>query len=146
MTGTTFGRGIYFYDIFSRAFCNCKAKNDIALILLCKIKMDNPYELNHKKPIVEKEFENEDFKFNKCVKGIGTNYCEELKSEEINLLLKNQLSDIELDNFSASIGKISDKEKQETFLPFNEYVVYDSNDVEICYVMMVKCNTLELKL
>lgn len=141
VSGTTFGRGIYFYDIISRAFYNCKSKNDIAIILLCKIKMNNPFELNHKKPLVENEFESENYKFDKCVKGIGTNYCEALDKNEVKILLKDH--QVNEDKIIVPIGKISTIEKQDTFLPFNEYVIYDNKEIEICYAMIVKCYNLE---
>ncbi|KAK6755153.1 hypothetical protein RB195_013873 [Necator americanus] len=123
-TGYMFGKGVYFADMASKSANYCKVfKNDAdGLLLLCDVALGNvKHELDAKEYTLKK------LKSFNSVQGLGKtepNPSEAIKSEE---------------GYTIPLGKPVDanQDKKCTLL-YNEFIVYDVNQIRIRYVVRTK--------
>ena len=128
VSGTNFGRGIYFYDVINKAITGNLTKNGLSILLLCEINLGKTIELTQKDPFVEEKLIS---KFDSVI-GVGQTQCKPC----LNI---NSILDIKGKN-SLKIGEIDSQIKSGTYLPYNEYVIYDIDRVKVTFAAVVKAN------
>jgi poly [ADP-ribose] polymerase len=122
IAGKLFGYGVYFADCCSKSmnYCRAHATNDIGCFIMAEIALGNTCTKN------EPDYDINKTKLEKTkhhsVKGVG-------KYEPSTT---TQINNIKIPN-----GKIADINKN-TYLKYNEYIVYDINQVLIKYLVVAK--------
>lgn len=93
--------------------------------------MGKEYESKQKDPFVELKLET-----NNCtsVRGIGQNQPCNLEEEQKHMLGLDNINE----NTEVPLGDIEFKTDIKSYLAFNEYVVYDSKNIDIKYLLVVK--------
>ena len=119
-----FGKGIYFSDIAIKSFYNSHPQNNIGLMLLCEVDLGN-IEERFKADIKLPQTMGKD---KNSVKVLGTNYPDENSNY------------IDQNGVIIPTGKIlSNKdENQKTYFDFNEYIVYNLDQIKIKYITKVQ--------
>lgn len=121
-TGTTFGKGIYFADVFEKSanFCYAHDSNNTAILLLCVVALGNS------QPYYDPEnIENLPENMNSVI-GVGKIGFD---------------SHIKLDNVTIPSGNLTENttiNSSSTYLNYNEYIVYNDAQVKIKYLVKVK--------
>lgn len=156
VTGTNFGRGHYFYDIIDKALSNKINKKNIAIVLLCEVDLGKQYISSFKKPFIENEIElrnysddekldlnNEESKprYN-SVLGYGQNTTCDINYTDISIeninYDKDSINILTNNNkIKVPLGIVKEKSNLTTFLPFNEYVVYNPNYINPKYLLLI---------
>jgi hypothetical protein len=121
ISGSMFGKGVYFADLISKSIQYCSSK-DMGCVFLCEVALGNMLPL-HKNKYIEKLENN----FHSTY-GIGT-------------ICPNNNDVFELENgcniyFGKTIKNDDSKEYSQLF--YNEYIVYDINQFYIKYLLKVK--------
>ena len=119
-----FGKGIYFSDVAIKSFYNSHPQNNIGLMLLCEVDLGNIEErlkADIKLPQTLMEGKN-------SVKVIGMNYPDEKDSYFDN-------NGVEIPYGDIIINKDEDKK---TYFGFNEYIVYNLDQIKIRYITKVQ--------
>ncbi|XP_054169146.1 poly [ADP-ribose] polymerase 1-like [Oppia nitens] len=124
VTGYMFGKGIYFADMVTKSagYCHSQANKNIGYLLLSEVAIGEPWELKDAKDVKKLP------KGKHSVKGIGET---EPDPNEIHVLP---------DGLKVPLGK-GVKAKDKTSLLYNEYIVYDVNQVNIKYLLKCKFNS-----
>ncbi len=123
-TAYNFGKGIYFSDMSIKSYFRCKFQNGIGLMMLCEVALGDIEERNRGDYNLPYTMENG----KNSIKVIGINVPNELDNTIFDSDIILPLGDpIKLDN----------KEKK-TFFAYNEYVVYDVNQIKMKYLVMFK--------
>lgn len=122
VTGYMFGKGIYFADMVSKSanYCCHSSNNNIGLLLLSEVAIGETYELTNAKDVKKLP------KNKHSVKGVGKTEPDPKET----FVLSNGVK--------VPLGKgieLNDKSKS---LLYNEYIVYDVNQVNIKYLLRVK--------
>ena len=123
-TAYNFGKGIYFSDMSIKSYFRCKFQNGIGLMMLCEVALGDIEERNRGDYNLPYTMKNE----KNSIKVIGIN----VPYEGDNIIFD---SDIILP--LGDPVKLDNKEKK-TFFAYNEYVVYDVNQIKMKYLVMVK--------
>tara|TARA_Y100000389_G_scaffold147709_2_gene146653 strand:+ start:4884 stop:6458 length:1575 start_codon:yes stop_codon:yes gene_type:complete len=127
--GAMFGNGLYFANCSTKSFDYCM--HDIygnnCCILLCNVSLGNIYQTN-------KSYYIDSLKLNKL--SCDTVYCPGFYTPDIN-------QHINVDNISIPVGTIiknknSPSNNEDFILNYDEYVCYDTNRVQIEYVIYCK--------
>lgn len=116
-TVRAFGNGIYFSDMISKAadYCYTDHSNDIGLVLLCEVALGIPKEMKHFSKVAD--IPNED---HQSVKGLGSFApCEYRKIDGVNAAYRG-------------------KSNESLCLRYNEFIVFDPNQVKIKYLFKMK--------
>ena len=119
-----FGKGIYFSDIALKSFYNSHPQNNIGLMLLCEVGLGNIEErlkADIKLPKTLEEGKN-------SVKVIGMNYPDEKDSYFDEKGVEIPIGDI----------IINQDENKKTYFGFNEYIVYNLDQIKIRYITKVQ--------
>lgn len=122
--GTTFGKGIYFADVFSKSayFCYSRDSNDLGIILLCEVALGNSH-LCYDPENIENLPDNMN-----SVCGVGKH------------TFSNQIF---FDDAIMPCGDLIKNENTNSCLDLNEYVIYNDAQVKIKYLLLVKLDKLE---
>lgn len=125
-TGFMFGKGIYFTDVVTKAagYCHASPENKEGVLILCEVALGNMYQVFKAKGFKKPP------KYYHSVFGVGRMQPDPKK--------KIQCSD----NVTASLGNVinnEDLEKNnlESDLIYNEYVVYDTAQVYMKYLVKI---------
>ena len=119
-----FGKGIYFSDIAIKSFYNSHPQNNIGLMLLCEVELGNIEErlkADIKLPQTLEEGKN-------SVKVLGMNYPDETDSYFDDKGVEIPIGDI----------IVNQDENKKTYFGFNEYIVYNLNQIKIRYITKVQ--------
>ncbi|KAI0984775.1 hypothetical protein GJ496_007289 [Pomphorhynchus laevis] len=121
-SGYMFGKGIYFADMASKSanYCLTNQENPVGLMLLCEVALGNMYELTNAKYIKKLP----DGKHS--TKGIGRTMP---NPEEHQVMT---------DGVIVPSGKPISSGVSQTSLAYNEYIVYDVNQVNLKYLVMIR--------
>ncbi|RWS01779.1 Poly [ADP-ribose] polymerase 1-like protein, partial [Dinothrombium tinctorium] len=124
-TGQMFGKGIYFTDIVSySAVYSRSAHDDICLLLLCEVALGNMLEMDHDDPEITLP------EGKHSVKGVGKAKQGQIEQLPDGLIIPNG-EPIE-PKYSRN-SKIEDND-------YNQYVVYNNDQVKIKYLVKLKFN------
>ena len=119
-----FGKGIYFSDIAIKSFYNSHPQNNIGLMLLCEVELGNIDErlkADIKLPKTLEEGKN-------SVKVLGMNYPDEKDSYFDDKGVEIPIGDI----------IVNHDENKKTYFGFNEYIVYNLDQIQIRYITKVQ--------
>ena len=119
-----FGKGIYFSDIAIKSFYNSHPQNNIGLMLLCEVDLGNIDErlkADIKLPKTLEEGKN-------SVKVLGMNYPDEKDSYFDDKGVEIPIGDI----------IVNQDENKKTYFGFNEYIVYNLDQIKIRYITKVQ--------
>lgn len=121
-SGYSFGKGIYFYDMASKAatFCAPNGSSGTGVFLLCDVALGNSKVLN--RPNANASTLEEGIQ---SVKGAGRLAPAESKAEECP------------EGYKVYIGPGVETEQKDSAFEVNEYVVYEPNQVQVKYLL--KC-------
>ena len=123
-TAFNFGKGIYFSDMSIKSYFRCKFQNGIGLMMLCEVALGDIEERNrgdYNLPYTMNKGKN-------SIKVIGINVPNELD---------NTIFDSDIILPLGDPVKLDNKEKK-TFFAYNEYIVYDVNQIKMKYLVMFK--------
>ncbi|XP_054714565.1 poly [ADP-ribose] polymerase 1-like [Uloborus diversus] len=120
VTGYMFGKGIYFADMVSKSanYCFANKQNSTGLMLLCEVALGNMYEKPYAEYITQLPPDKH------STKGLGHTVPDPTD--------KVFLGDVEI-----PYGKPSPSNVGQSQLLYNEYIVYDVNQVNIKYLLKV---------
>uniref|UniRef100_A0A1B6HKG9 Poly [ADP-ribose] polymerase n=2 Tax=Homalodisca liturata TaxID=320908 RepID=A0A1B6HKG9_9HEMI len=122
-TGYMFGKGVYFADMVSKSanYCMTSATNNTGLMLLCEVALGDMYERTHAE-YVEKLPPGK----HSC-KGVGATWPDPDEKHVMD------------DGLEIPFGKpVVKKERHQTSLLYNEYIVYDVAQVKARYLFKMK--------
>ncbi|XP_036133329.1 poly [ADP-ribose] polymerase 1 isoform X2 [Molossus molossus] len=123
VTGYMFGKGIYFADMVSKSanYCHTSQGDPVGLILLGEVALGNMYELKHALHISKLP------KGKHSVKGLGKTTPDPSASTT-------------LDGVEVPLGTGISSGVNDTCLLYNEYIVYDTAQVNLKYLLKLKFN------
>lgn len=119
-----FGKGIYFSDVAIKSFYNSHPQNNIGLMLLCEVDLGNVEErlkADIKLPQTLEEGKN-------SVKVLGMNFPDEKGNYIDENGVEIPLGDI----------LVNQDENKKTYFGFNEYIVYNLDQIKIRYITKVQ--------
>ncbi|GFU18581.1 poly polymerase 2 [Nephila pilipes] len=124
-TGDYFGKGLYFADISSKSanYCLPTKKNNQGLLLLCKVSLGNK-----KKMLLSDSTLPDHFQSFNSVLGMGRIVPTDFQTGILSL------------NAKVPVGPLKEYPLAHDTLKYNEYVVYDVNQVKPKYLLRVKFN------
>ncbi|KAK0056913.1 poly [ADP-ribose] polymerase 1 [Biomphalaria pfeifferi] len=124
VTGYMFGKGVYFADMVSKSanYCCTSKTNNIGVLLLCEVALGNMYELTHS------EFVTKLPKGKHSTKGLGKT-CPDPKGNYVTP-----------DGVIIPMGVGTPSGVEKTSLLYNEFIVYDTAQVNIKYLLKMKFN------
>lgn len=120
-SGYLFGKGLYFADMAAKSSCYCYPMNNIGLIILAEValgKMDERKQTDSSLPSTLKKGCNSAHGIGRC-KPSGGEYIEK------DLFVPNGQEEIEINA---------------DYLSYNEFIVYNVNQVKLKYVLKIKFN------
>ena len=119
-----FGKGIYFSDIAIKSFYNSHPQNNIGLMLLCEVDLGNIEERLKADVNLPKTLESG----KNSVKVLGMNYPNEKESY------------FDEEGIEIPLGSIliNQDEEKKTYFGFNEYIVYNLDQIKIKYILKVQ--------
>ncbi|KAG6837207.1 hypothetical protein H0H93_013075 [Arthromyces matolae] len=131
VTGYMFGKGVYFADMMSKSanYCYAHLSNNTGLLLLCEVAVKPFHELTHASYNADQEC-----KSNKkmATKGIGR--VQPVDWKDAGSALDND----ELAGCLMPSGPGKDVSPPNAYLQYNEYIVYDTSQIRLKYLLMVK--------
>ena len=119
-----FGKGIYFSDVAIKSFYNSHPQNNIGLMLLCEVDLGNIEERLKADVNLPNSLE----QGKNSVKVLGMNYPDEKGSYFDENGIEIPLGDI----------LINHDENKKTYFGFNEYIVYNLDQIKIKYILKVQ--------
>ncbi|XP_037580997.1 poly [ADP-ribose] polymerase 1 [Dermacentor silvarum] len=125
VTGYMFGKGIYFADMVSKSanYCCTSPSNPVGLLLLCEVALGNMYERKNAEFITKLPPNYH------STKGVGMTYPNP----------ENKV--VTPDGVEVPMGpSLKDTKAGASSLLYNEYIVYDTAQVTMRYLMKVKFN------
>ncbi|TFY51615.1 hypothetical protein EVJ58_g10471 [Rhodofomes roseus] len=133
VTGYMFGKGVYFADMMSKSanYCHAYLSDNTGILLLCEVAA---------KPFYEQHAANynadQDCKAARarCTKGLGRTQPAEW--QDAGAALENDA----LSGCHMPKGPGQDVQGIQGYLQYNEYIVYDTSQIRVRYLLMVKMN------
>ena len=119
-----FGKGIYFSDVAIKSFYNSHPQNNIGLMLLCEVDLGNIEERLKADVNLPNTLE----QGKNSVKVLGMNFPDEKGSYFDENGIEIPLGDI----------LINQDENKKTYFGFNEYIVYNLDQIKIKYILKVQ--------
>ena len=119
-----FGKGIYFSDVAIKSFYNSHPQNNIGLMLLCEVDLGNIEERLKADVNLPNTLE----QGKNSVKVLGMNFPDEKGSYFDENGIEIPLGDI----------LINHDENKKTYFGFNEYIVYNLDQIKIKYILKVQ--------
>ena len=128
-TGYMFGKGIYFADMVSKSanYCYASKSCPVGLLLLCEVGVGKSLELTSSNYDADQECKEKGFH---STKGVGKIYPNPQKSGTMN-------------GTFVPFGPPIEDDQQTSELIYNEYIVYDSRQVSIKYLLQVSFDFLD---
>jgi len=123
--GYMFGKGVYFADSVSKSanYCCANMSSDTGLLLLSEVALGESLELTQSKFVTKLE------KNYHSVKGVGSTHPDPKKVQVLP------------DGLKVPHGKmVKNKDVKQTALLYNEYIVYNEEQIKIRYLVNVKFN------
>ena len=123
VTGYMFGKGIYFADVSSKSanYCHATRSCPYGLLLLCEVSLGTVNELR------DADYDaNKLPKGKKSAKGLGKIISDPENHERLE------------DGTLVPLGPVEEKEGFESSLLYNEYIVYNTNQVRLRYMAKIK--------
>lgn len=122
VTGYMFGKGIYFADMVSKSanYCCTSPSNPVGLLLLCEVALGNMYERKNAEYVTKLPPNMH------STKGVGMTY-----PDPSNKVLTP-------DGVEIPLGPAAKGKQGASSLLYNEYIVYDTAQVSMKYLMKVK--------
>ncbi|XP_060128952.1 poly [ADP-ribose] polymerase 1 [Zootoca vivipara] len=123
VTGYMFGKGIYFADMVSKSanYCHTSQTDPIGLLLLGEVALGNMYELKNASHITKLP------KGKHSVKGLGKTAPDPTATTSLN-------------GVEVPLGNGIPSGVSNTCLLYNEYIVYDTAQVNLKYLLKLKFN------
>ncbi|XP_055949257.1 poly [ADP-ribose] polymerase 1-like isoform X2 [Argiope bruennichi] len=118
-TGYMFGKGVYFADMVSKSANYCRTRDSIGLLLLCEVALGNMYQKTSSE-YIEKLPEGKH-----STLGMGTTIPDPME--------KFYIGDVEVP-YGTPVRRTDISNSQ---LQYNEYIVYDTNQINIKYLLKV---------
>jgi len=124
VTGYMFGKGVYFADMVSKSanYCRTSKKDNVAIMILCDVALGNMYELKQSEYITKLP------KGKHSTKGLGRT-CPDPSG-----------SYTSKDGVEIPMGKGVDSGVTDSSLLYNEFIVYDTAQVNMKYLFKMKFN------
>lgn len=126
ITGKMFGYGVYFSDTFSKSFnyCGANASNPEACFFLAEVALGNmSRRKKHDYYITKQSLTNE---------GCHSTYG--MGSTSLDM----ETNYVEKDGYRIPTGKLKQSGKHDLALLYNEFVVYDTSQIKLKYIIRVK--------
>eukprot|EP00250_Pteridium_aquilinum_P005423 c15513_g1_i1 orf=287-2428(+) len=125
VTGYMFGKGVYFADMVSKSanYCYTSKTSPVGVLLLCEVALGNMRELQHSDYHADKLPAGKH-----STKGVGGT---EPNPKEFKVLP---------DGLIVPMGKPVEKGRNGTSLLYNEYIVYNVEQIRMRYLLQVKFN------
>ena len=123
VTGYMFGKGVYFADMVTKSaqYCNASNSNDhVGLMLLCRVAIGNPRSLNKADSNANDLPEGSN-----STLGLGKNSPPEISYKKFR-------------GMSIPIGKAEKVDDVKRSLQYNEYIVYNVEQVKLEYLLKMK--------
>jgi len=122
VTGYMFGKGVYFADMASKSanYCATTRSNNTGLMLLCEVALGNMYELTKAKHITKLP--------------AGKHSCKGLGKTSPDAAAEKILPD----GATVPLGEGVENDSLESSLLYNEYIVYDTAQVNMKYLVKLK--------
>ncbi|XP_056621312.1 poly [ADP-ribose] polymerase 1 [Triplophysa dalaica] len=123
VTGYMFGKGVYFADMVSKSanYCHTSQADPVGLILLGEVALGNMHELKKASHITKLP------KGKHSVKGLGRT-------------APDPRATISLNGVDVPLGKGINTNIDDTSLLYNEYIVYDIDQVNLKYLLKIRFN------
>ena len=125
-SGYLYGKGVYFADLFAKSapYCRAYTSDNTALLLLCQVALGNPAELTSCDSNIDDKVKKSKGKWDSCfAKG-------------------NQMPDpkqnVKKGDYVVPNGKVTNITSGGW--GYNEYIVYNTNQVKMKYLVKVKLN------
>ena len=130
-TGYLFGKGVYFADVLAKSapYCRAALSNNTALLLLCQVALGNPVQKTNIDQNSDDQVKASKGKFHSC-HALGVR---EPKPSS-NMKVKEKAG-VE---YEIPYGPIV--EKKEGGMGYNEFIVYNTNQIKMKYLVKVKFN------
>ena len=124
VTGYMFGKGVYFADMASKSanYCNTNRSNNTGLMLLCEVALGNEYQLTSSEHIVKLPAGKH------CCKGMGRTAPDPSMEKKLS------------DGVVVPMGNGVEDENLDSSLLYNEYIVYDTAQINMKYLVKLKFN------
>lgn len=118
-----FGRGVYFHDTFSKSILQCfpHLSNGVCYVLACEVALGSPNKMFHADYMASSLPLD-----SHSTLGCGRTGPVPEKKEEV-------------DGVSMMVGPVGDTQYKSSMMQFNEYVVYNNNQIRMKY--LIKCTT-----
>ncbi|KLO20418.1 PARP-domain-containing protein [Schizopora paradoxa] len=131
VNGYMFGKGVYFADMMSKSanYCYANSSNNIGILLLCDVAVKPLYELNNASYNACAECKNAG---KLATKGIGR--TQPVDWQDASVALENE----ELKGVMMPKGAAQSVNPPGAYLQYNEYIVYDTSQIRVKYLLMVK--------
>ena len=128
-SGSMFGNGLYFANCSTKSFNYTLSQhyNEIGCLLLCKVKLGESYKLNRANYNAEDIIKNSTYN---SIHGVGK-YTPDIQNH-----VDYNKADI---STNMPIGKlIKSKDFNNLYLDYDEFIIYDTNQVNIEYIINIK--------
>jgi len=125
VTGSMFGKGVYFADMVSKSanYCFTNKENNIGCMLLCEVALGDMHELYHA-----------DFNAGNLPPGKSS-------TKGVGKTAPHPNSYVKLGDVTVPVGKGEQLPlKQASSLMYNEYIVYDIKQIKVKYLLKMKFN------
>jgi len=122
VTGYMFGKGVYFADMSSKSanYCHTSKQNPIGLLMLCEVALGNMLEKKQAEMIVKLPAG-----YQSCF-GVGKNQPNPDEAHTMD------------DGCIVPLGKPVDIGPKDTALLYNEFIVYDTAQINVRYMLKLK--------
>ncbi|KAH9913415.1 PARP-domain-containing protein [Fomitopsis serialis] len=133
VTGYMFGKGVYFADMMSKSanYCHAYLSDNTGILLLCEVAAKPFYEQFDANHNVDQDCKKAGAR---CTKGCGRTPPGEW--QDAGATLENDA----LKGCAMPKGPGKDVQNIQGYLQYNEYIVYDTSQVRLRYLLMVKMN------
>ncbi|TFK76676.1 PARP-domain-containing protein [Pluteus cervinus] len=131
VTGYMFGKGVYFADMMSKSanYCYASLSDNTGLLLLCDVAVKPFYELNDSQYDADQGCKRARAR---ATKGIGRTQPTQWKDAG------EALNNDSLKGCSMPHGPGVDVNPPGAYLQYNEYIVYDTSQIKLKYLLMVQ--------
>ncbi|TBU22092.1 PARP-domain-containing protein [Dichomitus squalens] len=131
VTGYMFGKGVYFADVMSKSanYCHAYLSDNIGILLLCEVAAKPFYEQHNANYNADQDCKAAGAR---CTKGLGRTQPAEWQDAG------DALENSELKGCHMPKGPGKDVLDPKIYLQYNEYIVYDSSQIRLRYLLMVK--------
>ncbi|CAG5129820.1 unnamed protein product, partial [Candidula unifasciata] len=122
VTGYMFGKGVYFADMVSKSanYCHTSKTDSTGVLLLCDVALGDMYELKHAEYVTKLP------KGKHSTKGIGRSCPDPAQAY------------VTADGVTIPLGPGIDSGVTDTSLLYNEFIVYDTAQINIRYLLKMK--------